>query len=297
MKASSTPPRYVIVSPVKDEERYVEYTLKSVTRQTLKPSLWMIVDDGSSDRTSEIIRQYVANETFIQLTKKSKSGPRQTGSAVMQAFNYGYKLIDMESYDYIVKLDCDLSFETDYFEKLFQKFLEDEKLGIASGIYLEKSVGGEWREVNMPSYHAAGACKVLRRECFDDIDGFVVAAGWDTVDEIRAMSRGWTTTHFKELKMWHHKLEGSGIGTTKTNLMHGEIYYYTGGGWLFLALKVIHRMGAKPYIVGGLVLLCGYLKSAFGQKKPLVTKEESKCYRSLLANRMWTHARNLLARF
>ena len=94
--------------------------------------------------------------------------------------------------------------------------MDDHRLGIASGVYLEMGVDGAWKEVVMPSYHAAGACKVLRRTCFEEIEGFIVAAGWDTVDEIRAMTLGWKTRHFIDLQMKHHKFEGSGIGTIRT---------------------------------------------------------------------------------
>jgi hypothetical protein len=148
----------------------------------------------------------------------------------------------------------------------------------------------------MPSYHAAGACKVIRKKCFEEIGGFIVAAGWDTVDEIRAMTLGWKTGHFIDLQMKHHKPEGSGIGTIKTSVMHGEISYLTGGGKLFFLLKVLHRMRSKPYVIGSMALSWGYMKAIWKRKTSLVTEAEAKCYQALLNKRLQAKAKALFVR-
>lgn len=299
-----TLPSYLIISPVKNEERYVEFTLRSVTEQTLKPLTWIIVDDGSTDNTPQIIKRYLAKHSFIRLVQNPTAGVRQTGSAVIRAFNYGCKFIQDDKYDFIVKLDCDLSFEPDYFEMLLKRLTNDKHIGISSGVYCERNGAGFWKEVIMPSYHAAGACKILRKKCFDEIGGFIETAGWDTVDEIRAMTLGWKTCHFRDLRMNHHKPEGSGIGTIRTYTMHGEIYYLTGGDKVFFLLKVLHRMTVKPYVVGGFALLWGYLKSFFKKKPLLVSETEAKYYRAKLRKRIeekvksfMTRGLNSLARF
>ena len=155
---------------------------------------------------------------------------------------------------------------------------------------------GDWKEVVMPSYHAAGACKVIRKKCFEEIGGFIVAAGWDTVDEIRAMALGWKTGHFPDLQMKHHKSEGSGIGTIRTSVMHGEIYYLTGGGKLFFLLKVLHRMRSKPYVIGALALSWGYLRALWKRKTPLVTEAEARCYQGLLSERLQAKTKALFVR-
>jgi poly-beta-1,6-N-acetyl-D-glucosamine synthase len=296
LRGTSSFPRYVIVSPVKDEECHVELTLRSVIGQTLKPALWVIVDDGSKDGTPEIIGRYVDAHPFIRLVRNPDAGARKPGSAVIRAFNYGCRFLGDIQYDFIVKLDCDLSFEPGYFEKLTGRFIEDERLGIASGVYLERNGSGAWKEVAMPSYHAAGASKVLRRECFEDIGGFIAAAGWDTVDEIRAMTLGWKTGHFADLRMMHHKAEGSGIGSVRTSIMHGEIYYRTGGSKLFFPLKVLHRAGAKPFGIGALALLWGYLAAMGKRKAPLVNKEEALRYQALLRERLRFQVKTLFAK-
>jgi GT2 family glycosyltransferase len=205
---------------------------------------------------------------------------------VVRAFNRGYEAAAGLDYDFIVKLDCDLSFEPDYFEKLLTRMLAEPQLGIASGVYIEAADGVTWKEIGMPSYHACGASKVIRRECFEQMGGFIAARGWDTVDEIRAMARGWRTTHFPELKMQHWKPEGTGIGSMRTNYMHGEIYYVTGGGPFFFFFKVLHRLAQRPFLIAGAALFWGYLRTMCSGKQRLVTREEAACYRALLNGRI-----------
>src|SRR5262249_17183223 len=151
---------------------------------------------------------------FIHVVRSPQGQPRGPGPAVVRAFNRGLDeagRLGIE-YDFVVKLDCDLSFEPDYFERLLAEFAANPKLGIASGVYCEARDGVNWREVEMPAYHAAGASKMIRRACWEQIHGFIPSRGWDTVDEIRAMSHGWETTHFRELRIKHWKAEGTGIG-------------------------------------------------------------------------------------
>jgi poly-beta-1,6-N-acetyl-D-glucosamine synthase len=280
-------PAHVIVSPVKDEERYIELTLESVTSQTAKPALWVIVDDGSQDRTVEIVQRYAERFPFIMLARHPRAGVRGPGSPVIRAFEYGRSLIGDTRYEFITKLDCDLSFGADYFETLLRRFQQDPKLGIASGIYLETDAAGTWSQVPMPSYHAFGASKVVRRSCFEEIGGFPTAAGWDTVDEIKAIDRGWRTGHFADLRVKHHKREGSGIGLLKTSRIHGEIYYATGGDPLFFAFKVARRIMARPVVTSALALAYGYLSAAVQRRPRLVTSSEARVYRRLLRQRLF----------
>jgi biofilm PGA synthesis N-glycosyltransferase PgaC len=280
------PPRYLVISPAKDEECYVQRTLESMIRQTIKPEAWIIVDDGSTDRTPQIVERYTSEFPFIRLMRGPRRGARQPGSGVIGAFDAGYEQARDLEYEFIVKLDCDLSFEADYFERLLTHFVEEPRLGIASGVYLESEDGNHWKEVVMPAYHAAGACKVVRRECFEEIGGFIHARGWDTVDEIRAMAKRWRTCHFPEVQLKHWKIEGSGIGAFRTSAMHGEIYYRTGGGRLFFLLKVLHRTASQPFVVGGLALLWGYLKTMSRRKPLFVTESEARFYRELLNSRI-----------
>jgi len=294
LKSNNILTNYVIVSPVKDEQNYIENTIKSVIGQTITPSKWIIVDDGSIDNTINIVEKYSNNYQWIKLIRTNRNARRQPGSAVINAFNTGYEHIKDSNYDYIVKLDCDLRLDLDYFEGLISKFHEDKKLGIASGIYLENK-RGSWSAINMPAYHAAGASKIIRKECFQQIGGFVPFRGWDTVDEIRAQTKGWNTFHFEEFKFYHLKTEGSGIGQLRTNSMLGEIYYLTGGSRLFLPFKIINRiLFGWPFIIAGLMMFWGYLRPFVLRKKLLVSSEEAEFYKQLLNRRIYNKVKEII---
>lgn len=284
---------YIIVSPVKDEQNYIEDTIKSIIAQTLKPTIWVIVDDCSQDATSAIVEKYCIENKWIKFIRTMREDKRQPGTPVINAFNKGYEIIKNHEYDFIVKLDCDLRFESDYFERLILEFNKNKKLGIASGIYMEMK-NDRWVPVIMPSYHAAGACKLVRKDCFNQIMGFIPAKGWDTIDEIKAQCRGWETRHFDSIKFLHLKPEGIGIGLTKTNRIHGEIYYATGGSFLFFIFKVMHGIiFRKPVFVGGIMMLWGYIHSFMLRKRRLVSQEEAIHYKNLLNNRILTRIKKL----
>lgn len=274
--------KYILISPVKDEEKYVETTLRSVVAQTLKPYRWIILDDGSRDATPEILRRYAEKYEWIQVVRIERDAARLPGSAEIRAFAQGYEMVKDEDFDFVVKLDTDLELPPNYFEYLCRKFEEDKSLGLASGHYLEY-LKGRWAAIPMPEYHVAGASKMYRKKCYTDIGGLIFARPWDTVDEIRAMERGWATRHFDELEFYHLKLLGSGVGQTQTNIMHGEIYYLTGGGIGFFLLKLLYRVHrSKPFLLGSLAILWGYLKSWMEGKPRLVSDSEAKRYRQLL---------------
>ena len=148
---------YVIISPVKNEEKYVEATLHSVLSQTVKPVRWIIVDDGSSDRTPEILRRYAQQVDWIQILRLDHAQSRQPGTPVVHAFRRGFELVDLKTAQFVVKLDCDVNLPADYFELLLAQFAGDRALGIASGVYLEEQDGNRWQPVPMPFYHAAPA--------------------------------------------------------------------------------------------------------------------------------------------
>ncbi len=278
--------KYIIISPVKDEAKYIKRTLNSVVAQTIRPHMWLIVDDNSTDNTVDIVQPYCTRHDWIQLHTNKRHGQRNTGSAEAIAFSIGYEMVQNEEFDFIVKLDGDLQLEHGYFEKLINEFEKDPLLGIASGVYFEERAKG-WVPVSMPPYHAAGATKVIRRKCFHDIEGFINGPGWDTVDEIRAWGKGWRTAHFENITFYHLKNEGTGMGYRKTNLIHGEIYYLTGGSKAFFLGKVVKRIvGGKPFLAAGIYMLLGYLRPLIARQPLLVTPEESRLYRRILHARL-----------
>jgi biofilm PGA synthesis N-glycosyltransferase PgaC len=278
---------YILVSPVRDEAKYVERTLSSIAAQSLRPLRWVIIDDGSIDETPQILQRYADRFSWIRVVRGNPSSSRQPGAAVINAFNVGYDLVKGDEFEFIVKLDCDLDLPTYYFESLSERFAADPHLGIASGIYVEDGPQG-WQSIDQPLYHAAGAAKMIRRECFRQIGGFVVSRGWDTVDEIKAQVLGWRTCHFDDLSFRHLKKEGSAIGALPTAVMHGEVYYLTGGGVLFFILKILDRIVSRPlFLIGGMALLWGYMRSIIRRQTRLVTSIEAKHYSRTLNRRIW----------
>ena len=279
--------RYVIISPVRDEARFVHRTLASIAAQTVRPALWVIVDDGSTDGTREIVERFAREHEWVQVTGVSADARRQTGSRVVRNFQVGYEWLRGRAFDFVIKLDCDLDIPPDYFERLLARFGEDPQLGIASGVYLENR-GGQWTPIEMPPYHTAGAMKMVRAQCYEDIGGFVASPGWDAVDEIKAHVKGWTTRHYTDLRVLHLKDEGSGIGFRRMNQMSGEIHYLTGGGPLFFAAKFLHRAAfGRPRVLGALAMLQAYGRCVVSRRPKLVSAEEARYYRRMLNRRMF----------
>jgi biofilm PGA synthesis N-glycosyltransferase PgaC len=279
--------RYVLISPAKDEARYIARTIESVLRQTLQPVRWIIVDDGSQDATAAIVASYAERHPFITLLKTEQATERAPGPGVVRAFMAGYEAARREvEADFVVKLDCDLELPPEYFAELVKRFQADARLGIASGVYLEQH-GAAWKAVKMPEYHAAGAAKMMRTACFAEIGGFIPRRGWDTVDEIRANARGWRTRHFRELEFRHLRPEGSAVGFLRTHRESGAGHYLMGGGKVFFALKVLQRcVRGRPPVLGGLAMAYGYLSAWATRSELIVTRDEAESYRRLLNRRM-----------
>jgi glycosyltransferase involved in cell wall biosynthesis len=288
--------KFIVITSAKDESQYIERTILSMLEQTVLPEVWVIVDDGSRDRTLQIIQHYAQRYGWIVPIIVRRGEDRRPGSAEIRAFYVGYERVCQEACDYLVKLDADLEFPPNYFERIFAEFERDPLLGIASGAYVEAR-NGVMRLVKMPEYHAAGASKVIRRECFLDIGGFPLSPGWDTADEIKAHARGWQTRHCADIRFLHLRPEGSAIGMLRTCFNHGRMYHACGGGVPFLVLKGIRRIAVgKPFFVGGIALFCGYVCAAVRRQPMLVSKEEAKSYRKLLkmqVSRSVTHMSRL----
>jgi len=284
---------YILVSPVKDEEKYIERTIQCVLQQEVLPSAWIIVDDGSRDNTRAIVEKYLASYPWMTLITLPTGTRRQPGSGIIRAFNAGFEHVKDRNFDFIVKFDCDMDVPANYFAGLIERFARDPKLGIASGIYLEEK-NAAWVPVKMPHYHAAGQTKMVRAKCFAEIGGFVASRGWDTVDEIMAQAQGWKTQHFEDLYFLHLKKEGSGIGFLRTNQMHGEIFYLTGGSKRFLLLKALHRLiFGKPFFIGGVLMVWGFLKAWLSRRPKLVNREQEDLYKHLLDQRIIAGIRGL----
>jgi glycosyltransferase involved in cell wall biosynthesis len=265
--------KYVIVSPVRNEEKYLPFTIKSLVAQTIKPALWIVVNDGSTDRTGQIAEEAAQSNSWIKVVNRADRGFRQAGGGVVEAFYEGYYLIEKESWDYVIKLDGDLSFGPDYFEQCFARFDEDQKLGIAGGTICAEIDGVlEAESKNDPMLHVRGATKIYRQDCWRAIGGLIHAPGWDTVDEVKANMLGWKTRTLPDVKALHHRPTGAAYGTWNDRVKAGMANYVTGYHPLFMLLKCLRRMGEKPYFIGGWGLLFGFVKG-YVKRVPQVADE------------------------
>jgi biofilm PGA synthesis N-glycosyltransferase PgaC len=259
---------YVIITPARDEEIYLERTILSVVAQTIRPVQWIIVNDGSRDSTGAIIDRYASLYPWIMARHRSNRGYRQAGGGVIDTFYDGYAQIESSDWDFLVKLDADLSFSVDYFERCFCEFAQDPHLGIGGGgIYHEED--GELKLEENPKFHVRGATKIYRRGCWECLGGLLRAPGWDTVDELKANMLGWSTRSFLDLRVSHYRFTGAADGAWKDCIKNGRANYITGYHPLFMLVKCIRRLVRGPYSIGSVGLLWGYL-SGYWRHTPQV---------------------------
>jgi biofilm PGA synthesis N-glycosyltransferase PgaC len=264
--------KYIIITPARDEEAHIEKTIQSVIRQTVCPAQWIIVNDGSHDRTGEIADQYAALYPWITVVHRANRGFRQAGGGVIAAFNDGYARITMPDWQFVIKLDADLSFDPDYFERCFAEFARDPRLGIAGG-GLYHLQDGVLKLEACPRFHVRGATKIYKRECWDQLGGLLMAPGWDTVDEVKANMLGWTTRTFNEVQVLHHRFTGAADGSWKDSVKNGFANYVAGYHPLFMFLKCIKRAASRPYFVCSIGLAWGFLKGYFHNSPQLADRE------------------------
>jgi glycosyltransferase involved in cell wall biosynthesis len=253
--------RYIIICPVRNEEKHLPGTIESVSSQTVLPVRWILVNDGSTDRTGEIAEAAAKKYPWISVFNRADRGFRRNGGGVIDTFYDGFKHIGDEQWDYLIKLDGDLSFAPDYFEKCIEKFEGEPRLGIGGGTICIRTEEGERVESSGdPSFHVRGATKIYRRECWDAIGGLLREAGWDTLDEIKSNMLGWRTYTFRDLRLMHHRETGGADGTWKNWVKNGRANYVVGYHPLFMLAKCGKRIFEKPYVVAAVGLLWGYMK-------------------------------------
>lgn len=254
----------VIIAPVRDEADLIRLTLDSMVRQTIRPVEWIIVDDGSQDATPDIVREYAEKYDFIRLVQRPDRGFRKVGGGVVAAFKYGVSQIKHQDYQYIAKLDGDMSFGPRYLEMMFDQFAKDEKLAAVSGKVFREEDGKKIEEIIIDE-HVAGQFKLYRRVAFEQIGGFVEEVLWDGIDVHTARMKGWNTLSFyhPEAILMHHRLMGSSDKNVyRGRLRWGRGIWFMGYHPLYAIASGIFRMREKPFIIGGLLIIAGYLQAA-----------------------------------
>ena len=266
------PPSYVLITPARDEAEFIELTIKSVVRQTVLPLRWVIVSDGSTDGTDEIVKKYAVEHSWIVLVRMPERRERHFGGKAL-AFNSGYAKVKDLHYEVIGSLDGDLSFDENYFSFLLGKLVEDPGLGLVGTPF--KGTSNQTYDFNIVGLeHVSGACQLFRRECFEEIGGYtpVKLGGVDFIALVTARMKGWKTRTFTEKACLHHRE----MGTAEHGKLHASFRigikdYAFGGHPLWEMFRVIYHMKGRP--LGGLFLGAGYVWAAVRRVERPIPRE------------------------
>lgn len=267
MTASLSKPRILIVSPARNEARTIAQTIACMEAQTLAPAQWIVVDDGSTDAMPAILERARARIPWLKVVQRQDRGFRKLGGGVIEAFNDGLAAADC-AYDYVAKMDVDLEFSPRYLETILCHFANDPQLAAASGkVYRREN--GRLVEEFMIDEMVAGQFKLYRRSCFEKIGGFVAEVMWDGIDFHKARIAGFRTAslHDTELRILHLRLMGSSDQNIyRGRLRWGRGQWFMGSCFPYLLASACFRMREAPQIVGGLLILVGYLQAALAQQ-------------------------------
>lgn len=282
MKAGN---RYLLISPCRDESAYMRQTLDSVIGQTLRPAKWVIVDDGSTDETPKILAEYRAKHDWIEIVTRRDRGRRAVGPGVIEAFYAGLETVRLDDYDYLCKLDLDLRLPRRYFEILIDRMTAEPRIATCSGkAYIEKN--GRLINERHGDDTSLGMTKFYRISCFEAIGGFVQEVMWDGIDCHQCRMRGWIACSWDEpeLRFVHLRPMGSSQQSIYAGRMrHGHGQYFMGSGFLYMAASTLYRITEKPYVIGSLAMLWGWVRSAIGRKP----RYQDAAFRRFLRRYQW----------
>ncbi len=273
MGQSSSQLSYVLITPVRNEEAFIEKTIVSVIQQTVLPTKWVIVDDGSTDRTPDIVSRYLPSHPWMELVRMPERRERHFAGKA-HAFNAGRATVLNLEFDVIGNLDADVSVEGDHFEFLVAKFGDDAQLGVVGAPFREGTFRYDYRFSNIENVW--GGCQLFRRACLDDIGGYVPVKGGcvDHIAVVSARMKGWKTRTFTEKVCLHHRVMGTAEhGELRAKFRAGVKDYSVGNHPVWELFRMFYQMQHRPFVVGGLALGCGYTWSAVRRVKRPVSKD------------------------
>lgn len=270
----SARPKYVLITPARNEESFLEGTIRSVVSQTVLPERWVIVSDGSTDRTDQIAQAAAAGHPWIDVIRMPEHEDRQFAAKV-RSFEAGFDSVRGLQFNIVGNLDADLTFDPDYFEYLLGHFSRDPGLGVAGTPFVEgPSASYDYRFTNIE--HVSGACQLFRRPCYEAIGGYtpIKGGGIDWVAVTTARMRGWKTRTFTDRVLTHHRKMGTGkTSPLGARYSLGVQDYYLGNHPLWQVLRMFYQMKYPPLIVGGFALFGGYAAAALKRRKRPVSDE------------------------
>jgi glycosyltransferase involved in cell wall biosynthesis len=296
---------YVLITSARNEEKFIEGTIRSVVAQSHLPERWFIVDDGSTDGTAAIVVSYLKTCPWIELIRRPNR-PDRSFAGKAHAVNAAFERITCRAgargdgkhleFDVIGNLDADVSFEPDYMAFVLQKFAEDPQLGVAGTPFTEEGYDSTKDSFEGENY-VAGPCQLFRYRCFQEIDGYVPnpAGGVDWIAVMTARMRGWKVQSFSEKRFHHHRSMGTaGKDALSALFSYGEKDYYLGGSPIWQLFRVAYRMTKKPVFTGGLALLSGYCWAALRRTKRPVSAELMQFHRQNQMRKLAAILRSLL---
>jgi glycosyltransferase involved in cell wall biosynthesis len=266
-------PTYVLITPARNEADYISLTLESMATQTYRPLKWVIVSDGSTDGTDEIVRKYAAENLWIALLRMPERAERHFAGKV-HAFDAGYAETKNLNPDVIGNLDADVSFQPEHFEFLLSRFAQDPSLGVGGAPFREGSRQYDYRFSNIENVW--GGCQLFRRECFESIGGYmpVKGGGIDHIAVLSARMKGWKTRTFTEKVCIHHReMNTAGQGVLKASFKLGVKDYSFGNHPVWELFRMLYQTLNPPFIIGGLALGAGYFSSMVRRKEVSVSRE------------------------
>jgi glycosyltransferase involved in cell wall biosynthesis len=274
-------PRYVLISSAYNEEILIDKTIQSVISQTIRPVCWVIISDGSVDRTDEIIRKYSEQYSFIRYFRLEQNHTRGIVSKA-NALVFAYKSLQNIEYNYIGNLDADVTFQPDYFESLLQKFELNPSLGIGGGLIYERSGPDFKSRISNSITSVAHAAQLVRRECYESINGYAALkyGGEDWYAEIRARMSGWTARSFEDLRVMHHRPTGGGNRLVDHRFREGKMDYSLGSDPVFELLKCLRRIPENPFFFGAVLRFLGFLWCYVRGEKRLVSPDIARFLRA-----------------
>jgi poly-beta-1,6-N-acetyl-D-glucosamine synthase len=260
---------FIIVTPAKDEAKYLQRTIDSLVSQTVLPAQWVIVDDGSADETADIALSAADMHPWIHVVRRQEKGARDIGYGDTTAFCAGLSNVRTSDYDFVFKIDADVVLGPRYFQGILDKFAANPRLGIATGDVDEIVKGSLVRTRFLPQGFN-GMIKGWRRKCFEEIGGIPKGLGWDGIDCYKAMMLGWQTTTFEDedLRVIHLRPAGSSVMSIYYGwAMHGRALHFIGAHPIWVLASAGHHLKSPPYVLGGLFLLIGYIEAMLKRAK------------------------------
>lgn len=273
---------YVLITPARNEEQFIEKTIQSMIQQTVLPIKWIIVNDGSTDGTGNIVKRYLSGHRWMEMVEVPQREDRSFAKKV-HSFNAGLERVKSLEYEVIGNVDADISFDKDHLEFLLSKFKDDATLGVVGTVFREEGGYSSENDSFEGHTHVSGQCQLFRRECFRDIGGYVPhkAGGIDWIAVATARMRGWKTRSFREKWFFHHRHLGTAErGVIASLFSYGEKDYYLGGHPVWEIFRVAYRMTKNPYLIGGLVLGLGYIWAFLSRVERPVSDELMKFHRN-----------------